>query len=440
MWLLPHLSRVSSAAVWLYYRASRDGGVVPATGPVLLVGNHPNALLDPVLVSWAARRPIRFLAKAPLFSHPVIGWLVRASGSIPVYRQQDDPSQMLRNRDSFSAVYEALGKGSAVAIFPEGISHSNPGLTPLKTGAARIALGAAQIVGTTFPIIPVGLILREKDIFRSEAHSVVGTPIEWTDLAARGAGDQDAVRLLTERIERGMRAVTLNLEAWEDETIVRTAEGIWVATRNENRSSAAHVSRLTVTADAFTKLRASGDPRWTDLAHAIREHAQMLHAVGMQPADVEIDTGFATAARWAARRLTFVGAAQFALAALAAVLFWVPYRLTGQVARALQTNKDAVSTYKVLGGIVVFTLWIALLSLGAGIGFGWAVAVVAVITLPAIAIGGMCAAEHWQSNMATVRRWLMLRRQDSRAADLRDRQRELAKRLEAALAAHQSES
>src|SRR5690606_19668180 len=130
---------------------------------------HPNSLLDPMLVLAAAHRPVRFLAKAPLFDDPKVGWLVKAFRSIPVYLRHDDPTQVGRNDEMFRAVHAALGAGAAVALFPEGISHSEPSLTPLKTGAARIALGAAPLIGRDFPIVPVGLVFREKDRFRSAA-------------------------------------------------------------------------------------------------------------------------------------------------------------------------------------------------------------------------------------------------------------------------------
>ena len=66
---------------------------------MLLVANHPNSLLDPAMVAVAARRPVRFLAKAPLFSDRLVGFLVRGAGSIPVYRKSDDPSQVGRNEE-----------------------------------------------------------------------------------------------------------------------------------------------------------------------------------------------------------------------------------------------------------------------------------------------------------------------------------------------------
>ena len=162
MWLLPVFSRVASAAARIFYRLTVAGGSVPATGPVLLVANHPNSLVDPALVVAVARRPVRFLAAAPVFDDPKVGWLIKAAGSIPVYRRHETPADMSKNRQMFEAVFEELGRGAAVGIFPEGVSHSEPSLVDLKTGAARIALGTREYRGINPVIVPVGMVPTEK--------------------------------------------------------------------------------------------------------------------------------------------------------------------------------------------------------------------------------------------------------------------------------------
>ena len=147
-WLLPHMAWIARASARIYYRIRVEGEAPPQTGPVLFVANHPNSLIDPVLVAAAADRPLRFLAKAPLFEERLVGPLMRATGSIPVYRRQDDPDLMDRNASVFEAVHAAIADGAAVGIFPEGLSHSEPSLGRLRTGAARIALGAADQADT----------------------------------------------------------------------------------------------------------------------------------------------------------------------------------------------------------------------------------------------------------------------------------------------------
>jgi 1-acyl-sn-glycerol-3-phosphate acyltransferase len=202
--MLPFLTRVCGAAVRVYYRFTAEG-VAPRSGPVLFVANHPNSIVDAVVATAAAGRPIRFLAKAPLFEEQLMGWLVRAAGAIPVYRRQDDPALMERNATVFEAVHQALAAGDAVGIFPEGLSHSEPSLARLRTGAARISLGAANREEIRFPIVPIGIIHRQKERFRSDTLALVGPPVGWTDLAGRGEDDVEAVRELTRRIEAALR-------------------------------------------------------------------------------------------------------------------------------------------------------------------------------------------------------------------------------------------
>ena len=81
-------------------------------------------------------------ARLALFDQAFVGTMLRLLGGLPVYRAQDDASQMHRNEETFRGAIAALHDGDAVQIYPEGKSHSEPSLVPMRTGAARIALGA----------------------------------------------------------------------------------------------------------------------------------------------------------------------------------------------------------------------------------------------------------------------------------------------------------
>src|SRR6476659_2218081 len=185
---------------------------IPRDGPVILAVNHPNGLIDPLFLLCLAPRPVSFLAKAPLFDMPVIGWFVKALGSIPVYRRQDGGFDASKNRKTFERARAILSGGGVIAIFPEGASHGDPKLRPLKTGAARIALGAASMIGheQILRIAPVGIYYTAKGIFRSSALLYSGEPITVPSepLGAEGEPVQESVRAVTSRIQKSLADVT----------------------------------------------------------------------------------------------------------------------------------------------------------------------------------------------------------------------------------------
>src|SRR4029453_5517310 len=113
---------LARAVCWIFYRVDREGSV-PAGGPLLILPNHPNALLDPAVIWATAGRDVRFLAKSTLFAG-AFAPILRMARAIPVYRRLDQGVDPARNTETFAAVDDALRDGCAVCLFPEGISHS----------------------------------------------------------------------------------------------------------------------------------------------------------------------------------------------------------------------------------------------------------------------------------------------------------------------------
>ncbi len=431
MWLLPPLSLIANAAARIYYRLSLAGERVPSTGRVLLVANHPNSLLDAVLVAAAAGRPVRFLAKAPLFTDSKVGWLVRASGAIPVYRRVDNPETMGGNVDMFRAAHRELAGGAAIGIFPEGVSHSEPGLATLKTGAARIALGTVAQRHETFPIVPVGLVFRQKDVFRSEALAVVGKPIWWDDMADRSPEDRDAVHELTDRIDAGMRQVTINLERWEDQALVDGAEAIWQAEREGNADPARQVSRLEIVTSILSHVRQEPNDRTTQLVDDVTTHCRQLERLGITPGELKADVRLRASVRWGLRRLYLLGAPAFVVALAGYLLFWLPNKLTGRIATAMRPHVDQRSTYQLLLGIVAYLLWIGSLATAAWWFEGIITGVAVLGLVPVVGVVGRRLREKWRGAWKDARRFFMLRSRPAQIEALQRRQREIAERFAA---------
>jgi 1-acyl-sn-glycerol-3-phosphate acyltransferase len=121
----------------------------PSKGGVLIAVNHVSQV-DTVLTArlvWQSGRVPRFMIKAGVFDWPIVGYMMKGSGQIPVYRGTADASQSLRDAVS------ALERGEAIVIYPEGTTTKDPANWPMqgKTGIARLVL-----LSPDTPVVPIG--------------------------------------------------------------------------------------------------------------------------------------------------------------------------------------------------------------------------------------------------------------------------------------------
>lgn len=225
----------------IFFRRIEVNGAahVPQTGPVVLVGNHPNSLLDPVLVAATCGRRVSFAAKAPLFNGPLRPFLWALS-AVPVHRRQDavqgasedgpvvGAPERVDNDAAFAALTRVLRDGAAFTIFPEGISHTRPELAPLKSGAARIVLAAAAD-GVPVQIVPCGLNYRRRDRLRSRVLVQYGEPIVVDDafIAAYRADPKKAAQALTATIDIALRGQTINASDFETLRVLHGVKSLY---------------------------------------------------------------------------------------------------------------------------------------------------------------------------------------------------------------------
>ncbi len=228
-------------ALRVFYRQTAVEGRagLPEAGPLLVVANHPNTLMDPLLVGMLWRRQLRFLTSSRFFVG-FGGWVLRAAGAIPLYRQEDTTAddttgaragtrltgvqRSARNEASFRATFELLKAGESLLIFPEGSSVLTRRLRPFKSGAARIALGAEARHDWQLglQIIPVGLDYAAADHFRTRLSRRIGPPIQVaTYRAAYEANPSAAIRALTEAVRGALTAQLLVTRSPADEAVLR---------------------------------------------------------------------------------------------------------------------------------------------------------------------------------------------------------------------------
>jgi 1-acyl-sn-glycerol-3-phosphate acyltransferase len=392
---------VISIALRLFFRRieTSRAALVPSAGPLIFVLNHPNGLIDPALVFTALPRRISFLAKSTLFVLPVIGGMLRALEALPLYRRVDAGALMNQNQRTFEACHELLRRGRCVALFPEGVSHNAPGLLPVKTGAARIALGAISIgspiagssggslesspegksceagAGASPPldlkIVPVGLYYTSKTSFRSEALLRFGHPLEVraVELDEQGEPPREAVRELSARIEAALREVTLNAESEEQLDVVRKAERLF-------SSIDEGINMELPLAARFDFLRRLAAGRWTewlsvrggieDLRRRVTRYEEELRRIGLAPENLSLSRH----SRWYVfRHFLLRTALLLALAPLAlvgAALHYPAYLLCALLARLFPKHgvDEIAPTVKILGAIMFMPLtWLVVTGL-----------------------------------------------------------------------------
>jgi 1-acyl-sn-glycerol-3-phosphate acyltransferase len=421
----------------LFFSRVSLGGQVPERGPILLVANHPNGLIDPMLVGRIAPRQVCFLAKAPLFRMPVVGWILKAAGALPVFRTSDSPGEQDKNEQTFAACFEALERGAAICIFPEGMSHSGPALQRMKTGAARIALGAEARRGFALDVrvVPVGLTFRDKHLFRGKVATQVGPPIEVAELRDLWAKEpRRAIEALTARIGQELARITLNVESWEDLPALEAAEKIDAAERGLSLGLAERQARLRAFAEGLRTLRRHAPEKVEALRGHITAFVERLRALGADPRDLDTRYTPAVVGRFVLWNLLRL--ASFPLAALGVLLFIVPYQFPRLVTRRSRPELDITASVKLGVALVAFPVWYALVLLAAGLSLGaWAALGLAVL-MPIAGWSAIHFQESLEEALEDLAVFLRLGLRRSRKRHLRARRAELARQIDALIREH----
>ena len=284
---------IARFSVWFFFRSVdvRRSEQVPPRGPVLLCMNHPNNLIDSLLVGAVLPRKVHYLATATLLRNAVMARFLTACGAIPVYRRQDSPDRMDRNADTFTACFEALARGGLIGIYPEGTTHAEARVQRIKTGAARIALEweSRRLAGPGDPLslIPVGLTFDARKSFGGRVRVAFGEPVAVTPYL--GAYREDVVKAvdaLTTAIQWGMEAEVLRLDRMDRADLVRAVEELYrselVRELQEERGlSAKQVDPLRLTqaiADAVAYFEANQPGRVDQLSKQVEGYRAMLAA------------------------------------------------------------------------------------------------------------------------------------------------------------------
>ncbi|NNL30866.1 MAG: hypothetical protein HKO77_07575 [Gemmatimonadetes bacterium] len=429
------ITKIVGWAVAIFYDVERTGPEL-VSGPVLVTANHPNALIDPLVIFHTGGRTTRPLAKAPLFEQLFVGTVLKGLGGLPVYRRQDDPELMHLNERTFDAAIGALHAGEAVQIYPEGQSHSEPAMTRIRTGAARIALMAEERAewALGLRIQPVGLTYARKHLFRGRAMAAFGPPLDVVPFRELYERDpREAARALTDEIRRRLEELTLNFEHPRDQELVDVAERLWardqgLAKAREREAMATRLPRLQRFAEGLRWLRQVDSDRLERLRKDVDRYLGLIKLLGVRDGDLPSRFRTSSVIQYAVIQLTML-VLVFPVAVVGAGFWAIPYYLTRTLVPRFRPKHDQVATYKLSLAFLLFPLWLGLIGVTVGMVMSWKTAAAASLLLPLAGLAAISWRDRGSRVLEDARIFLRARRR----SDALDRVQELRRSLVADL-------
>jgi 1-acyl-sn-glycerol-3-phosphate acyltransferase len=369
------MTQLASLLTHVFFRhVEVEGGEeLPRRGPLVVVANHTNGLVDGLLLMTTLRRYPRFLGKSTLWKILPLRPLLKLAGVVPVHRRSDHDAPEGANEASFRTARDILARGGVLAVFPEGISHNEPALQPLRTGAARIALSAAAEGTADVATIAVGLVYDHKATFRSRALVRVGParPVA-TRVEEYRSEPRAAVRALTADMAAQLHQVVATYRSWQEAELLAGIADLVVADSGELADRERIAASL-----AAVDLDASGPGR--DLKEAYQAYRRDLALMGLTDAQVTARYGrrYRAALGWSLFKVVVALPAGL----LGAAVHVVPYQVMKRLGR-VPKDDSIKSTVKLGGCLALFTIDYLVIADYVRRRRGWLAAAIAFLAAP----------------------------------------------------------
>ncbi len=348
--------------------------------PIIFTANHPNTMMDPMIIGYTCKRKLHFFAKSTLFNNLIAGWFLRRIQIVPVYRKVDDPSKMDQNKETFSKGYEILKQNKAFLIFPEGISTGDRKLSQIKTGAARIGFGAEAENDWQLgvQIIPVGLNYANAIKFRSDVSTRFGQPIQLTDFRdVYEQNEKEAVHLVTEQIETALSKLTINLKDLEMQEIVEALERIYkqelavdLGLETENKADDFSVTKGLI--NAVEWYYENEPSKVNEFKGMLNLYQRLLNR--LQIKDEFLDPASSRVTFWERIKAILYIIIMFPIYLYGLINNVIPYKFPRWYARHFVQHKAEVAPWKMLSGTIIFLIYyfieIIILHLSLVVSFG----------------------------------------------------------------------
>ncbi len=406
---------------------------VPPGRPLVFVANHVNSLVDAALL--LAFMPVlpRFLGTSELWQIPVLKPFLRWAAAIPIYRRHVEGFSREKNLHTFSRCHEVLAAGGSIGILPEGTSHNQPALVPLRTGVSRIVLQALARFGDLgIRIVPVGFTFEDRTRFRSSVLIEIGEAIDPAvefELYQKQA--REAVKILTQRIREALFELTLNFPSWEEADLIHQAAEIYqqpasISATSVSLSQRAELRRIFI--EAYQELQSERPEEVAQVTETVRHYSQELRQHRLRDEQVIAEYPPRQIARFTAKSLWLL-LIRLPLGLVGMVIHFLPFQAASLAAKWLTQTEDRAATHKVLASMVFYPLTWILLAIAAGT-WSWGAALLVLVLGPLT--GGVALRLYLRSALFwdRARGFLLLRSGKPQIVELKRRRRQAAEAIE----------
>lgn len=331
---------------------------IPVEGPVILAVNHNSAFMDPILIATTTNRNYHFLARGEAFNSAFSRFFYSKLNMLPVYRPETTPDDVHKNKYVFKQCFEHLTNRKAIMIFPEGFSKTERRIREIKSGLARIALGAENQNNfkLDIKIIPVGINYTNPHLFQSDVLINIGEAISTSDFRELFySNEKSSYDLITEAVRKGLESCTAMIS---DERQVEFVESLewFLKNQNSKESSKSHnlVKSFILSKEIISgveELAASHPKEFTELEMQLKSYKKRFERLNLDQDKV-------------IRKISFLLMLfQPIMLILTSPIFVygilsnaIPYNLTKWLSNKIKVREDFVGSLKLSAGMFIFLI------------------------------------------------------------------------------------
>ncbi|WP_232225208.1 lysophospholipid acyltransferase family protein [Seonamhaeicola sp. S2-3] len=307
--------------MFFYFKKVLVHGInnIPKDKPVLLLGNHQNALLDPLLIAVYANRFSFFLTRAAVFKKTLISKILKSLQMLPVYRIRDGWHSLTNNNAIFETCSKLLYQNEAIVIFPEGNHNLERRVRPLSKGFTRIVFDTLEkYPNIDLQLVPIGFNYQDALNFPDSTSLIFGKPIAAKEFISKNRHDN--VNALKEAVYSELKKLTTHIPQEHYE-------------------------------DVLNKLKA-------------------LHVDFLKPKEVNkcIESGFISCNK---KETSKVSGLKSIFKLLLIINLIVPYTIWKLAVQSKITELEFVSTFRFVIAITLVPFWVLIISVVLLLNFGW---------------------------------------------------------------------